>query len=314
MKKIVVLEPLGVSGQLVIDEINQISEDYEVVYYDNRNEDPKVILERVKEASIIVLSNMKLDAEILSQCENLEMVNVAFTGFDLVDIDYCQTNDIIVSNASGYATQGVVELVFGLLLDLYRQITTGDNYVRNQRTHHSLLGIEIEGKKFGIVGAGAIGSKVAQVANAFGAEVYVYNRSAVNIDNVTQVSLEELFETCDIISINLPLNDATRGLINKDLIDLMHEDSVLINTARGPIVDNDYLAEALINKKIAGAAVDVFDMEPPIPTDYKLLSAPNTIFTPHVAYYTQEAMIKRFAIVKDNLEAFIAGSPINKVY
>lgn len=314
MKKIVVLEPLGVSGQLVIDEINQISEDYEVVYYDNRNEDPKVILERVKEASIIVLSNMKLDAEILSQCENLEMVNVAFTGFDLVDIDYCQTNDIIVSNASGYATQGVVELVFGLLLDLYRQITTGDNYVRNQRTHHSLLGIEIEGKKFGIVGAGAIGSKVAQVANAFGAEVYVYNRSAVNIDNVTQVSLEELFETCDIISINLPLNDATRGLINKDLIDLMHEDSVLINTARGPIVDNDYLAEALINEKIAGAAVDVFDMEPPIPTDYKLLSAPNTIFTPHVAYYTQEAMIKRFAIVKDNLEAFIAGSPINKVY
>lgn len=314
MKKIVVLEPLGVSGQLVIDEINQISEDYEVVYYDNRNEDPKVILERVKEASIIVLSNMKLDAEILSQCENLEMVNVAFTGFDLVDIDYCQTNDIIVSNASGYATQGVVELVFGLLLDLYRQITTGDNYVRNQKTHHSLLGIEIEGKKFGIVGAGAIGSKVAQVANAFGAEVYVYNRSAVNIDNVTQVSLEELFETCDIISINLPLNDATRGLINKDLIDLMHEDSVLINTARGPIVDNDYLAEALINKKIAGAAVDVFDMEPPIPTDYKLLSAPNTIFTPHVAYYTQEAMIKRFAIVKDNLEAFIAGSPINKVY
>ncbi len=314
MKKIVVLEPLGVSGQLVIDEINQISEDYEVVYYDNRNEDPKVILERVKEASIIVLSNMKLDAEILSQCENLEMVNVAFTGFDLVDIDYCQTNDIIVSNASGYATQGVVELVFGLLLDLYRQITTGDNYVRNQKTHHSLLGIEIEGKKFGIVGAGAIGSKVAQVANAFGAEVYVYNRSAVNIDNVTQVSLEELFETCDIISINLPLNDATRGLINKDLIDLMHEDSVLINTARGPIVDNDYLAEALINKKIAGAAVDVFDMEPPIPTDYKLLSAPNTIFTPHVAYYTQEAMIKRFEIVKDNLEAFIAGSPINKVY
>lgn len=314
MKKIVVLEPLGVSGQLVIDEINQISEDYEVVYYDNRNEDPKVILERVKEASIIVLSNMKLDAEILSQCENLEMVNVAFTGFDLVDIDYCQTNDIIVSNASGYATQGVVELVFGLLLDLYRQITTGDNYVRNQKTHHSLLGIEIEGKKFGIVGAGAIGSKVAQVANAFGAEVYVYNRSAVNIDNVTQVSLEELFETCDIISINLPLNDATRGLINKDLIDLMHEDSVLINTARGPIVDNDYLAEALINEKIAGAAVDVFDMEPPIPTDYKLLSAPNTIFTPHVAYYTQEAMIKRFAIVKDNLEAFIAGSPINKVY
>lgn len=314
MKKIVVLEPLGVSGQLVIDEINQISEDYEVVYYDNRNEDPKVILERVKEASIIVLSNMKLDAEILSQCENLEMVNVAFTGFDLVDTDYCQTNDIIVSNASGYATQGVVELVFGLLLDLYRQITTGDNYVRNQKTHHSLLGIEIEGKKFGIVGAGAIGSKVAQVANAFGAEVYVYNRSAVNIDNVTQVSLEELFETCDIISINLPLNDATRGLINKDLIDLMHEDSVLINTARGPIVDNDYLAEALINEKIAGAAVDVFDMEPPIPTDYKLLSAPNTIFTPHVAYYTQEAMIKRFTIVKDNLEAFIAGSPINKVY
>ena len=297
MKNIVIIEPLGVSEDLIRSEMKQFESQYNLIYYNDRNEDPKVLLERAKDAHILVVSNIKIDEPILKECKDLEMICVAFTGFDLIDIEYCKNNDIVVSNASGYATVGVVELVFGLVLDLYRNIKDGDKSVRNGGTHNNLLGIEIENKKFGIVGAGAIGLGVAKVANAFNADVYAYNRSEITQADITQVSLEEIFSTCDIISINLPLNDQTKGIINKDLIDLMKENAILINTARGPIIDNDYLAEALINKKIAGAGIDVFDMEPPIPSDYKLLDAPNTILAPHVAYYTQEAMEKRFDIV-----------------
>lgn len=314
VKNIVVIEPLGIEEAFVLEGLNKFSEDFNIVTYSDRNEDPEVLIERAKDAHILIVSNIKIDETVLKACPHLEMICVAFTGFDLVDIEYCKSHDIVVSNASGYATTGVVELVFGLLIDLYRRIKEGDKSVREGGTHNNLLGIEIENKKFGIVGAGAIGKGVAKVAHAFNADVYAYNRSQIAIDYVTQVSLEELFETCDIISINLPLNDATRGIINKDLISRMKRDAVFINTARGPIVDNDALAEALINNKIAGAGIDVFDMEPPIPSDYKLLKAPNTVFTPHVAYYTQEAMEKRFDIVVDNVDAYIKGSPINKVY
>lgn len=312
-KKIVVLEPLGVNEELVVSKLSDLSNEYEIVYYDNRNEDKDELIKRAKDAHIIVVSNIEIDAKVMKQCANLEMICVAFTGVDLIDLDYAKEHDIIVSNASGYATSGVVELVFGLIIGLYRHINTGDEYVRNSKTHHSLLGLEIENKKFGIVGMGAIGKGVARVANAFNSDVYVYNRSEVEADNVTQVNLEELFRTCDIISIHLPLNKETRNIINKDLIDLMKPNAILVNTARGPIVDNDYLAEALIEGKIAGAAIDVFDSEPPIASDYKLLRAPNTLLTPHVAYYTKEAMEKRFEIVVKNIEAFIADKPINRV-
>lgn len=314
MKKIVVIEPLGVSEAVVQEGLKQFKDQFEVVTYADRNEDPSVLKERAKDANILIVSNIKIDEEIMKDCPHLEMICVAFTGFDLIDIEYCKANDIIVSNASGYATTGVVELVFGLIIDLYRHIKDGDKSVREGGTHNNLLGIEIEGKKFGIVGAGAIGKGVANVANAFNADVYVYNRSKVEMENIVQVDLEELFKTCDIISINLPLNESTRGIINKKLIGLMKEDAILINTARGPIVDNDALAQALIDHKIAGAGIDVFDMEPPIPSDYELLKAPNTVFTPHVAYYTQEAMEKRFDVVINNVDAYIKGSPINKVY
>ncbi len=314
MKNIVVIEPLGVDESVVREQMEQFNDEYNLIYYSDRNEDPLVLAKRASEAHILVVSNIKIDEEILKLCPNLEMICVAFTGFDLIDIEYCKEHDIVVSNASGYATTGVVELVFGLIIDLYRRIKVGDKDVREGGTHNNIPGIEIEGKKFGVVGAGAIGKQVARVADAFNADVYVYNRSLVEMYNVTQVELEDIFKECDIISINLPLNDSTRGIINKELISLMKPNAVLINTARGPIVDNNALAEALIKGDIAGAGIDVFDMEPPIPSNYRLLQAPNTIFTPHVAYYTHEAMEKRFYIVIENIKAYRLGEPINKVY
>ncbi len=309
-KKIVVVEPLGINQDVVEKELSKFS-DFEVVYYDNRNEDEESLIKRAKDAHILVVSNIKLSKNVLRQCPKLEMICVAFTGVDHIDLDFCKENNILVSNASGYATQGVVELTFGLIIDLYRKITKGNHVVREGGTHHNYLGMEIADKKFGIVGAGEIGRGVAKIAKAFNADVYIYNRSKVNIADTVQVSIEEIFKTCDIISIHLPLNKETKGIINSDLLSLMKKDAILINTARGPIIDNDYLAKLLIENKIAGAGIDVFDYEPPIKSDYKLLSAPNAILTPHVAYYTKEAMEKRFKIVVNNIKAYLDDNPIN---
>lgn len=309
-KKIVVVEPLGINQDVVEKELSKFS-DFEVVYYDNRNEDEESLIKRAKDAHILVVSNIKLSKNVLRQCPKLEMICVAFTGVDHIDLDFCKENNILVSNASGYATQGVVELTFGLMIDLYRKITKGNHVVREGGTHHNYLGMEIADKKFGIVGAGEIGRGVAKIAKAFNADVYIYNRSKVNIADTIQVSIEEVFKTCDIVSIHLPLNKETKGIINSGLLSLMKKDAILINTARGPIVNNDYLAKLLIENKIAGAGIDVFDYEPPIKSDYKLLSAPNAILTPHVAYYTKEAMEKRFKIVVNNIKAYLDDNPIN---
>ena len=171
MKNIVVIEPLGVDEEVVLSGLKQFEDKFNIITYTDRNEDPQELTERAKDAHILIVSNIKIDEAILKECKNLEMICVAFTGFDLVDIDYCKQHDIVVSNASGYATTGVVELVFGLVIDLYRRIKDGDKSVREGGMHNNLLGIEIEGKKFGIVGAGAIGKGVANVANAFNADV-----------------------------------------------------------------------------------------------------------------------------------------------
>lgn len=312
MKKIVVIEPLGISEEKVKLEMNNFK-DYELVYYDNRKEDEATLIKRAARANILVVSNIKLNENVLSKCLKLEMICVAFTGVDHIDVDYCHRNNILVTNASGYATQGVVELTFGLIFDLYRNITLGDKEIREGQNHNNRLGFEIANKTFGVVGAGAIGSEVARVANAFNADVIIYNRSKVEIENTRQVSLEEIFKTSDIISIHLPLNNQTKEMISSKLMSLMKKDSILINTARGPIIDNDYLAQMLIDNKLAGAGIDVFDYEPPLKKDYKLLSAPNTILTPHIAYYTHEAMEKRFEIVVKNIEAYLVDNPTNVI-
>ncbi len=311
-KKIVVIEPLGVSENLIIDKLSTFN-GYKVIYYNDRKEDEKTLIKRGKEASILVLSNIKLSEKVISEFKHLEMICVAFTGVDHIDVNYCHKNNISVTNASGYATQGVVELTFGLIFDLYRNIKIGDKEVREGLNHNNRLGFEIANKKFGIVGAGAIGSEVARLANAFNAKVSVYNRSDTDLDNVVQTTLENIFKESDIVSIHLPLNSETKGMINSDLLALMKKDAILINTARGPIIDNDFLAQMLIDNKIAGAGIDVFDYEPPIAADYKLLSAPNTTLAPHIAYFTHEAMEKRFEIVIKNIDAFINDEPINLI-
>lgn len=311
--KIVLLEPLGIPDQVLVDKVTAVCGDNEIVYYNTRKEDVETLIERSRDADAVVLSNFKYPREVMEKCPNLKYICVAFTGFDHVDMEYARERGITVSNCAGYSTSAVADLVFGFVIDLYRNIIKCNEVVRESGTKAGLIGPELEGKKFGIIGAGAIGSRVAKIAQAFDCEVYAYSRTKKDLPGITFVSLEELMSTCDIISLHVPQNSETIGMINAEKIALMKEDAVFINTARGPIVDSQALADALNEGRIAGAAVDVFETEPPIDPAHPLLNAKNCIATPHVAFASVQAMYKRADIVCANLKAYLAGEPINLV-
>lgn len=310
--KIVFLEPLGVEKEKFLNIAHEkLDGKGELVFYDNRVEDTKTLIERSKDADIVVLSNFKYKRDVIEKCPNLKMICVAFTGVDHVDIDYCRERGIKVCNCAGYSTVAVADLVFGLIINLYRNIDECNEVTRKGGTKNGLVGFELEGKKFGIVGTGAIGMRVASIAKAFGCEVYGYSRTVKENNGVKYIDLNTLLSTCDIVSLHVPLNEETKGLINAENIKLMKKDAILINTARGPVIDSMALAEALKNNIIAGAGIDVFEMEPPIPENHILFEAPNLIVTPHVAFATKESMIKRAEIVFDNIEKFIDGNMQN---
>src|SRR5699024_140181 len=264
--------------------------------YEDKTEDIEVLKDRVKDAEILVIANMPLKGEVISAAENLKMISVAFTGVDHVDLDVCKEEDIKVSNAAGYSTSSVAELAYGLIISLLRNIVPLDEVTRLGQTAAGYSQFDLSGKNLGVIGTGAIGSKVAEIGLAFGCNVFAYNRSEkdeLKKLGVKYLTLDELLKESDIVTIHLPNTKETEGLINKTKIRLMKPTALLINTARGPIVDNNALAQALKDGKIAGAGVDVFDMEPPLPKDYPLLNAPNIVVTPHIGFATKEAMIRR---------------------
>lgn len=312
--KAIIIEPLGVSEEILMNLINDTFKyDIEFTYYDTRTTDECELIKRGKDADIILVSNLSLSENVLSNCKNLKMISVAFTGVDHIAMNYCKNNDILVSNSSGYSNIAVSELVFGLALTVFRNIITCDKTTRVGGTKAGLIGYELFGKKFGVIGTGAIGTRTLELAKAFGCEVYAYSRTKKDIDGVTFVSMEELLETCDIVSLHVPLNESTTHLINKNNINLMKKNAILINTARGKVVESEALADALNNDVIAGAAVDVYEIEPPIATDHPLLQAKNLVATPHIAFATHEALYKRAIIVMDNIVRWVEGTPINVV-
>ena len=292
--KLVFLEPLGISRESLEKLVQEkIGDSMEVVYYPDRREEEEELIRRSQDADVVVLSNFPYRKNVIEKCPNLKMICVAFTGVDHVDVEYCRQRGILVCNCAGYSTVAVADLVFGMAIDLARNILPCNQAVRNQGTKNGLVGYELEGKIFGVVGLGAIGQRVARIANAFGCRVLAYNRSQKSVDGVEQVDLDTLLAQSDIVSLHVPLNDATRGLIGKEELAKMKPGAFLINTARGPVVDSQALYEALEKGVIAGAAVDVFETEPPIEPDHILLKAPNLIATPHVAFATQQAFEKK---------------------
>ena len=312
--KLAILEPLGVAKENLLAMVEKaVNGRMEVVYYDTRAEDTPTLIERSRDADVVVLSNFQYRREVMEHCPSLKMVCVAFTGVDHVDVAYCKEHGITVCNCAGYSTVAVADLVFGLVIALARNILPCDQAVRQGGTKAGLVGFELEGKKFGVVGTGAIGLRTAKIAQAFGCEVYAYSRTKKDLPGITYVDLDTLLSTCDIVSLHVPQTSETVGLINAEKLALMKPTAMLINTARGPIVDSAALAEALKSGKIAGAGVDVFEKEPPVPSDHPLFGAPHLVATPHVAFASQQAMEKRAVIVCDNLAAWLDGKPRNVI-
>lgn len=310
--KIVQIEPLGITKSQLDNLIKPLVEGgNEYIAYENRETDPHSLAKRVEDADVIVVANQPIPEEVVDKCHNLKLISVAFTGVDHIPINKCKEKGIVVSNAAGYSTNAVAELVFGMLISLYRKINNGVKYMTSSEKLNP--GIELCGKTIGIVGTGAIGIKTAEIAKAFGCNIIAYSRTQKECDILTYTSLEDLMQSADIISVHVPLNDSTRGLISAKMIKMMKPNAVLINTARGPIVDNTALARALSDGKIAGAGIDVFDTEPPLKEDYPLLSAPNTVLMPHVGFSTKEALYKRAIITINNIVSWKDGSAQNVV-
>lgn len=312
--KFVIIEPLGVNDEKLLAMAKEVlPEDLEIVYYDTRVTDTETLIERGKDADIIAVSNLPMNADVINGCKNLKMLSVAFTGVDHIALDACRANGVLVSNCAGYSTVAVADLVFGLIIDLYRNVVACNEVVRKEGTKNGLIGFELEGKKFGVIGTGAIGLRVAKIAQAFGCEVLAYSRTVKDIEGIKYVDKETLLKEADIVSLHTPLTAETRGLICKEELALMKPSAILINTARGPVVDSEALAEALNEGKIAGAGVDVFEMEPPVPSNHPLLNAKNVVATPHVAFATKEALVKRAVIVFANVVKWLNGEPQNVI-
>lgn len=313
--KIVLLESLGIPA----DELQKYAEKLEAAGHTfqvyEKNTDPVVQTERAKDADVIMLANMPLTGEVIRSCSSLKFIDVAFTGVDHVDLEAARENKIAVSNASGYSNESVAELVLGMAIDLFRNIPQVEKRCRQQGTKDGLVGRELKGHTVGIIGYGAIGSRAAELFHAMGCRILAYSRHRKeNVPGyVTYVTLEELLEQSDLVSLHCPLTPETKGMINRERIGRMKKTAVLINAARGPVVDSKALADALNEGRIAGAGVDVFEMEPPVPADHPLLSAQNCLVTPHVAFASEESMKLRADIVFDSLDKWLGGGQINTV-
>lgn len=309
------IEPLGVSKDMISElSAKMISAGHKFTYYDTKTTDISELQKRSEGQDIVMIANNPYPEEVVRGADCLKLLAVAFTGIDHVATAACREKDIMVCNCAGYSNVCVSELCIGMAIDLLRFVNEGDRAVREGRTSQGLCGREICGKKVGIIGCGQIGFMTAKLFKAFGATVYAYarhEREEVKREGIEYVPLDTLLSECDIVSLHLPNNAETRGLISKEKIALMKKSAVFINCARGPIVDNKALADALNGGEIAGAAIDVFDCEPPIPSDYPLVNSRNTLLTPHVAFLSEEAMVRRARIEFDNVYAYLEGAPQN---
>lgn len=280
------------------------------------------IVERVGNAEAILVNKTPLRRETLEKLPSLKYIGVLATGYDVVDINYARERGITVTNIPGYGTEAVAQLTFALILEIYSKVAIHDASVKagewtncKDFSYFKASLNELSGKTIGIFGFGEIGQKVAMVANAFNMKVLVYSRTKkiTSCDGfVTLVSKEELFKNSDIISLHCPLNEETNLIINNENIKLMKRTAILINTARGKLINETHLAEALDNDLIAGVAVDVLSTEPPT-VDNPMLKAKNTIITPHIAWGAREARDRLINIAINNLKAFLSGEPINVV-
>ena len=307
---IICVESLGI-GETRFKGLKEhyVSMGHNFTYYLDRQEDETVLADRMRDADVVVISNIKLTATVLSQCPKLKYLSVAFTGLDHIDLAYCKEHGIVVQNAAGYSTTAVSELAVGMMLDLLRNIVSLNERIRQGGSRGTFLGRELRGKTVGIVGTGAIGTETARLLLAFGCKVLAWSRSRrheVEAMGVEYVTLEELLRQSDIVSLHVPLSAETRGIIGEKELSMMKPTALLVNTARGPVCDIAAVGKALVENRIAGAAFDVFEQEPPLPIDHLLLSTNRCLVTPHVAFATEESFAARANIVFGHVDKWLA--------
>lgn len=281
---------------------------------------PDQVLSRAKDADVLLVNKVKLPESVLSQLPKLKYVGVLATGYDNVDAAAAASRNIAVTNVPGYSSDSVAQLTFALLLELChhagehsRRVLEGKAWSR--QPYYCFWDFplsELAGRTMGVVGLGRIGMRVAEIARAFGMNVIAYTRTPKDIAGVKCVDFDTLLAGSDVISLNCPLTDQTRGLINADALAKMKKTAYLINTSRGGVIVEDDLRRALDAGLIAGAAVDVLSSEPPA-EDNPLLHAKNIVVTPHIAWATTEARTRLLAIVTDNLSAYLRGEKLNRV-
>lgn len=317
MKKLVVLD-----GKTLGDiDYNLLNEFGECVVYDMTNKSD--VADRIKDANIVLTNKVVLNEDNLKEATNLELICEMATGFNNINIEYAKKNGIAVTNVAGYSTNTVVQHTFATLLHLYDKVSFYDNFVKSGEYSKSGMFTNLDkpyndlmGKTWGIIGLGSIGRGVAKVCEAFGVNVIYYSTSGKNnSSNYRRVDLDELLKESDIISIHAPLNDNTKGLINYENLCKMKKEAIIVNMGRGPIVVDEDLAKAIDEGKIAGAALDVFSVEP-IQEDNPLLSVKNKdrlILTPHIAWASIEARNRLFKDLLDNIRAFNRGEKRNRV-
>jgi glycerate dehydrogenase len=318
--KITVLDGYTLNpGDLSWEGLYQLGE-VEVNLYDRTPKE--LVLERAKDTDIILTNKTPLPEDILSKLPKLRYIGVLATGYDVVDVRAATERNIVVTNIPAYGTDSVAQYVFALLLEwsnhvgLHSQSVQQGDWGRSPDfCYWQKPIIELAGKTMGIVGRGRIGLRTAQIANAFGMKVKVYSRtmeSDLLYDYLEFCSLNELLETSDVVSLHCPLTAETHGMINRETLKQMKSTALLINTSRGKLIVEQDLADALNERRLAGAALDVLTVEPPA-AESPLIHAHHCIITPHIAWASKEARTRLLQTAIDNIQAFLNGSVMNVV-
>lgn len=282
----------------------------------------ELVPSRIGDADVVFASKCLLTAEVLSQCPNVRWIGVLATGYNMVDLAYASSHNIPVTNIPVYSTESVAQFTFSLLLEICNQVKVHSDAVNAGKWQTSAdfcftltPQIELSGKTMGIVGYGSIGKAVAKIAEAMGMKVLISSRypdPAFETERISFAAQDELFASSDIISLHCPLTENNKGFINKDTIARMKDGVILLNTSRGPLINDNDLASALASGKVAAAGLDVLTVEPPREGS-PLIGLTNCFITPHMAWSTKEARSRLIDIAVSNLEAWLAGENINCV-
>ncbi|MGC6431330.1 MAG: D-2-hydroxyacid dehydrogenase [Jejuia sp.] len=318
--KIVVLDGYTLNpGDLSWKELENLGD---LTVFDRTPYNCKDIIKHIGDADIVFTNKTPLNEEVLNMTTSLKYIGILATGYNVVDVNTAKAKGIVVTNVPDYSSKAVAQFTVALVLELCHHIgdhntsvQNGDWIKSNDFSYWNSPLIELHGKTLGLIGFGKIGKATAKIAEAFGMQILVYNRTVYNkfeSENLKFVSLDKLLAGSDFVSLHCPLTDETKGIINQQNIQKMKDGAFLINTSRGPLVNEEDLTTALNSGKLAGAALDVISEEPMNPSN-PLLNAKNCIITPHIAWASKEARRRLMKTTVENLKAFLAGEVINVV-